>query len=168
MACVDLFDLSRSRIANANGFLLTSDGPRYADLSLGEQVNMEAQLEHWRYSIASLRSAIRSGTVRELTEKSSLSSPRSVERLRRHDTLTSSNNGRSNLTAVDTSGRKMRYNSPISRQDRLANDWRKRISDSHTPPSHQEQILILLPCSATKPYRLSQSHHRFLREYTQQ
>ena len=160
---VDLFDLSRSRIANANGLLLTSDGPRYADHSLGEQVNMEAQLEHWRYSIASLRSAIRSGTVRELTEKSSLSSPKSVERLRRHDTLTSSNEGRSNLTAVDTSGRKLRYNSPISRQDPLVNDWRKRISGSHTPPSHQEQILILLPCSATKPYRLSQSHHRFLR-----
>jgi len=75
---VDLFDLSRSRIANANGLLLTSDGPRHADYSLGENVNMEAQLGHWRYSIASLRSAIRSGTVRELAEKSSLSSPRSV------------------------------------------------------------------------------------------
>tara|TARA_B100001094_G_scaffold46859_1_gene42072 strand:- start:21453 stop:22865 length:1413 start_codon:yes stop_codon:yes gene_type:complete len=160
---VDLFDLSRSRIANANGLLLTSDGPRHADYSLGENVNMEAQLGHWRYSIASLRSAIRSGTVRELAEKSSLSSPRSVERLRRHDKLTRSNRGRSNLTAVDTSGRKLRYNSPISRQDPLVNDWRKRVSSIHTPPSHQERILILLPCSATKPYRLSQSHHRFLR-----
>ena len=160
---VDLFDLSRSRIANANGLLLTSDGPRYADQSLGEKVNMEAQLEHWKYSIASLRSAIRSGTVRELAEKSSLTSPRSVERLRRHDSLTRSNKGRSTLTAVDNSGRRLRYNSPISRQDPLVNDWRKRVSEEHIPPGHQEQLLILLPCSAKKPYRLSQSHHRFLR-----
>ena len=160
---VDLFDLSRSRIANANGLLLTSDGPRYAETSLGEHVNMDAQIDHWRYSIASLRSAIRSGAVRELAEKASLSSPRSVERLRRHDTLTRIDKGGSTLTAVDTSGRKLRYNSPVSRQDPLVNDWRKRVSSLHTPPSHQEKLLILLPCSATKPYRLSQSHHRFLR-----
>tara|TARA_Y100000768_G_scaffold388194_1_gene382712 strand:- start:1410 stop:3188 length:1779 start_codon:yes stop_codon:yes gene_type:complete len=160
---VDLFDLSRSRIANANGLLLTSDGPRYAETSLGENVNMDTQIEHWRHSIASLRSAIRSGTVRELAEKASLSSPRSVERLRRHDSLTMADKGRSTLTSVDTSGRKLRYNSPVSRQDPLVNDWRNRVSSLHTPPGHQEQLLILLPCSATKPYRLSQSHHRFLR-----
>ncbi|MCH1591902.1 MAG: DUF5591 domain-containing protein, partial [Candidatus Thalassarchaeaceae archaeon] len=160
---VDLFDLSRSRIASANGILLTSDGPRVAEDSLGEDTSMEAQLSHWNNSIAALRSAIRSGTVRELAEKSSLSSPRSVERLRRHDALSCSNSGGSTFTGVDNSGRKMRYNSPISRQDALIHDWKSRVSESHTPPSHQSQVLLLLPCSAKKPYRLSQSHHRFLR-----
>ena len=126
-------------------------------------MNMDTQIDHWRYSIASLRSAIRSGTVRELAEKASLSSPRSVERLRRHDKLIRADKASSTLTAVDTSGRKLRYNSPVSRQDPLVNDWRNRVSRLHTPPSHQEQLLILLPCSATKPYRLSQSHHRFIR-----
>jgi archaeosine synthase len=33
----------------------------------------------------------------------------------------------------------------------------------HTPPNHQNKVLVLLPCSAQKPYRLSQSHRRFQR-----
>jgi len=160
---LDLFDLNRSRVASANGILLTSDGPRDPDPSLSEDSSMDSQITHWTQAIASLRSAIRSGTVREQAEKASLSSPRSVERLRRHDKLLLQNVDGSILTSVDNSGRRLRYNSPVSRQDKLIHDWRERISNVHTPPSHQCDVLVLLPCSATKPYRLSQSHHRFLK-----
>ena len=124
---------------------------------------MDSQIAHWTQAIASLRSAIRSGTVREQAERASLSSPRSVERLRRHDKLFLQNIDGSILTSVDNSGRRLRYNSPASRQDKLIHDWKERISNLHTPPSHQSDVLVLLPCSATKPYRLSQSHHRFLK-----
>ena len=160
---IDLFDLNRSRMASANGILLTSDGPRYPDPSLSEDSSMDSQIAHWTQAIASLRSAIRSGTVREQAERASLSSPRSVERLRRHDKLFLQNIDGSILTSVDNSGRRLRYNSPASRQDKLIHDWKERISNLHTPPSHQSDVLVLLPCSATKPYRLSQSHHRFLK-----
>ena len=160
---LDLFDLNRSRVASANGILLTSDGPRDPDPSLSEDSSMDSQITHWMQAIASLRSAIRSGTVREQAEKASLSSPRSVERLRRHNKLLLQNVDGSILTSVDNSGRRLRYNSPVSRQDKLIHDWRERISNVHTPPSHQSDVLVLLPCSATKPYRLSQSHHRFLK-----
>ena len=124
---------------------------------------MDSQIAHWTQAIASLRSAIRSGTVREQAERASLSSPRSVERLRRHDKLLLQNIDGSILTSVDNSGRRLRYNSPASKQDKLIHDWKERISNLHTPPSHQSDVLVLLPCSATKPYRLSQSHHRFLK-----
>ncbi|MEC9200982.1 MAG: DUF5591 domain-containing protein [Candidatus Thermoplasmatota archaeon] len=160
---LDLFDLNRSRVASANGILLTSDGPRDPDPSLSEDSSMDSQITHWMQAIASLRSAIRSGTVREQAEKASLSSPRSVERLRRHNKLLLQNVDGSILTSVDNSGRRLRYNSTVSRQDKLIHDWRERISNVHTPPSHQSDVLVLLPCSATKPYRLSQSHHRFLK-----
>lgn len=160
---LDLFDLNRSRVASANGILLTSDGPRDPDPSLSEDSSMDSQITHWMQAIASLRSAIRSGTVREQAEKASLSSPRSVERLRRHNKLLLQNVDGSILTSVDNSGRRLRYNSPVSRQDKLIHDWRERITNVHTPPSHQSDVLVLLPCSATKPYRLSQSHHRFLK-----
>ena len=150
-------------MASANGILLTSDGPRDPDPSLSEDSSMDSQITHWMQAIASLRSAIRSGTVREQAEKASLSSPRSVERLRRHNKLLLQNVDGSILTSVDNSGRRLRYNSPVSRQDKLIHDWRERISNVHTPPSHQSDVLVLLPCSATKPYRLSQSHHRFLK-----
>jgi len=160
---VDLFDLNRSRLASANGILLSSEGPRDPDPSLSEDSSMDSQINHWTLAIASLRSAIRSGTVRELAERSSLSSPRSVERLRRHDQLLNHNIDASILTSVDNSGRRMRYNSSMSRKDKLVHDWRSRICDLHIPPAHQSEVLVLLPCSATKPYRLSQSHHRFLK-----
>jgi len=160
---IDLFDLNRSRAASANGIILTTDGPRNPDISMSEDCSMDVQVTHWTQAVASLRSAIRSGTVRELAERASLSSPRSVERLRRHDKLLRQNSDGSILTSVDNSGRKVRYNSPVSRQDKLIHDWRKRVSSDHVPPAHKSDILVLLPCSATKPYRLSQSHHRFLK-----
>ena len=94
---------------------------------------MDSQITHWMQAIASLRSAIRSGTVREQAEKASLSSPRSVERLRRHDKLLLQNVDGSILTSVDNSGRRLRYNSPASRQDKLIHDWKERISNVHTP-----------------------------------
>ena len=38
-----------------------------------------------------------------------------------------------------------------------------RVRDEYLPPLHQREVLVLLPCSAKKPYRLSQSHYRFRR-----
>ena len=160
---VDLFDLSRSRNASASGLILSAGGPREPEETMGEGHCMETQIGHWKSAISSLRQSIRSGTLREEVENSIGSSPRSVERLRIHDSMMSNNIGRAGLSSVVGRGRRVRCNSPISRDDPLIRDWRERVSESHTPPKHQEEVLLLLPCSATKPYRLSPSHHRFLK-----
>ena len=84
---VDLFDFSRSQEAVARGVILTEDGPREPELTAGEVSDLQTQLEAWERALGATRSAIREGTIRQLAERQALSSPRSVERLRRHDSI---------------------------------------------------------------------------------
>jgi len=161
---VDLFDMSRSSAAAARGVILTEDGPRLPETTLGESADTEAQCAAWRRAIAATRSAIRSTSLRELAERQAASSPRSVERLRRHDAMMRGyEGGRSGLSRVVGHEHSLRCHTHSSRDDALIHDWRNRVADHHQPPEHQRQALLLLPCSAVKPYRTSQSHRRFLR-----
>tara|TARA_B100000029_G_scaffold263672_1_gene259841 strand:+ start:1900 stop:2892 length:993 start_codon:yes stop_codon:yes gene_type:complete len=70
--------------------------------------------------------------------------------------------GKSGLERVVGHERKLRCHTYQSRDDPLIQDWRARVADTHLPPEHQRDLLILLPCSAVKPYRTSQSHRRFI------
>ncbi|DAC62439.1 MAG TPA: DUF5591 domain-containing protein [Candidatus Thalassarchaeaceae archaeon] len=164
---VDLFDLARSRHACSLGVLLTENGPREIEESIDEDSSISSQIKCWKDSLAATRSAIRSGTLRELVEKQAISSPRSVERLRIHDSKMSGLDGsESGLSRVKGQFHELRCHSYSSRDDPLIQDWRKRVAGEHTPPIHQSKVLLLLPCSATKPYRLSSSHKRFSRSIT--
>ncbi|MEK9739186.1 MAG: DUF5591 domain-containing protein, partial [Euryarchaeota archaeon] len=129
--------------------------------------DIQTQVEAWKRALGATRSAIREGTIRQLAERQSLSSPRSVERLRRHDSIMSQNAsidaGSAGLESVVKEGIRLLCHSYTSRDDPLIQDWRRRVSQLHTPPNHQNKVLVLLPCSAQKPYRLSQSHRRFQR-----
>ncbi len=164
---VDLFDLSRSREAVARGVILTEDGPREPESTAGEKSDFQTQLEAWKRALGATRSAIREGTIRQLAERQALSSPRSVERLRRHDSIMSEkasvDAGSAGLESVIKEGTRLLCHSYTSRNDPLIREWRRRVSQVHTPPTHQSKVLVLLPCSAKKPYRLSQSHRRFQR-----
>ena len=164
---VDLFDLSRSHEAVGRGVLLTEDGPREPDSILGEKTDLQTQIEAWNRALAATRSAIRNGTIRQLAERQALTSPRSVERLRRHDSmmaeLAAKSAGSASLERVVPQGTNLLCYSHNSRDDPLIQDWRRRVSHIHTPPNHQRKVMLLLPCSAQKPYRLSKSHRRFQR-----
>tara|TARA_B100000676_G_scaffold311832_1_gene383299 strand:+ start:2683 stop:4488 length:1806 start_codon:yes stop_codon:yes gene_type:complete len=164
---VDLFDLSRSHEASARGILLTEEGPRNIEETVDEDFDINSQLNAWKRAIAATRTAIRKGTLRELVERQALSSPRSVERLRRHDAkiseIASKDPGAAALESSVNIGTRLRCHSFTSREDPLIVDWKRRVADLHTPPNHQSKVLVLLPCSAQKPYRLSQSHRRFQR-----
>ncbi|MAP43183.1 MAG: hypothetical protein CL981_05630 [Euryarchaeota archaeon] len=154
---VDLFDSSRSRFAASHGHLLTMLGPR----PFHESESEDRWIQEWRDVSHSIRSAIRSGTLRELVEMQVLNSASSVEHLRRFDALL-----RDDAAPLDrfvSSTRKFRFNAVTSRQDPLVHDWRRRVSEDYTPPPHSSRILLLLPCSERKPYRESQSHRRFAR-----
>ena len=164
---VDLFDLGRSRHASSLGVILSENGPREVEQSIDEDSSMKYQIQSWKNSLAATRVAIREGNLRELVEKQSISSPRSVERLRIHDTRMSNlDGGQSGLARIKGQFHELRCHSFSSRNDPLIKDWRRRVSDTHQPPSHQSKVMVLLPCSATKPYRLSASHKRFSRSIT--
>ena len=164
---VDLFDLSRSKEAVARGVILTEDGPREPESTAREISDLQTQIDAWKRALGATRSAIREGTIRQLVERQALSSPRSVERLRRHDSIMSEkasvDAGSAGLESVVKEGTRLLCHSYTSRDDPLIQDWRRRVSQVHTPPNHQSKVLVLLPCSAQKPYRLSQSHRRFQR-----
>ena len=159
---IDLFDLSRSRSASAIGVLLSTLGPREIDYTVNESSDMDAQCTEWKSSISATRAAIREGSLRELAEMQSTSSSKSVEHLRLHDLkMRQLEGGRSGLSRILGNSATLRCNSFTSRSDALIQDWHNRVSNFHTPPNHQTDVLLLLPCSAMKPYRLSQSHQRF-------
>ena len=160
----DLFDLARSRHASSLGVLLSEDGPREVEETVSESADMDAQCAAWTRALAATRAAIRNGSLRELAERQSTSSARSVERLRRHDAkMRGYDGGRAGLARVVGSEHTLRCHTYTSRDDPLIHDWRNRVADQHEPPEHQRDALVLLPCSATKPYRISQSHKKFLR-----
>ena len=158
---VDLFDLSRSRQANAAGVVLTGQGPRYCVPSMGETPSMAQQVEHWTTAIAEVRAALAADQMRALVDRQSLNSARSVEHLRRHDALCATVPGLLTSHVARTHG--FPCHSASIQSDPLIADWESFISTEYLAPHGLDTILILLPCSARKPYRLSKSHGRFIR-----
>lgn len=158
---VDIFDLSRSRMCNSAGIILSENGPRMPDDSMNESVNMEVQIQHWKQSIASIKSNLKNGTLRSLVDKQSLNSPNLVEHLRAHDKICSEQLG---ILASHVDNEKLLdCSSPNTLNDPVVKEWCEFISHHYTAPKGLDNVLILLPCSARKPYRLSKSHGRFIR-----
>ena len=50
-----------------------------------------------------------------------------------------------------------------TQSDPLITEWENFICNDYSAPKNLQDVLILLPCSARKPYRLSKSHGRFIR-----
>ena len=122
---------------------------------------MALQLTEWEREIATVRSAILDGNLRELVEKRALNSPRTVEHLRNHDKLVfESGEGPFDRNVVST--RILRCNSLNSLESPLIRDWMSQISDKYNPPQYCRDILVLLPCSERKPYRTSKSHRKYI------
>jgi len=153
--------LARSRQAAAAGVLLTEQGPRHIVESMNETADMNAQIYHWKNAIAAVRGAMASDQMRSLADRQSLTSPRLVEHLRRHDILCQNIPGllSSHVSADFT----FPCHSVSIQSDPIITDWESFITTEYQAPNGLDNILILLPCSARKPYRLSKSHGRFIR-----
>lgn len=151
---IDLFDTTRTRQAAAHGAVLTWNGPRVA-------LEGENSDSHWMSALADVHSAISTNSLRELAQSQSLNSPRLVEHMRNHDKLISSSEGI--LSQVVSSGSALRVHSIESHDDPLIVDWVDFISNKYEAPSGLDNVLILLPCSARKPYSSSRSHKAFRR-----
>ena len=158
---IDLFDMARSRQASSAGILLSVGGPRHLIESMNESSDMKSQLSQWTQAIAETRSALEQGTLRALADKQSLNSPKLVEHLRRHDKLVSEMKGV--LASHVNRTRVFNCFSHSTQSDPLITEWENFICNDYSAPKNLQDVLILLPCSARKPYRLSKSHGRFIR-----
>ena len=157
---VDIFDLSRSRQCTASNVLLTAAGPRELVSSSGEEADLESQLIHWRLAINEVKARLADGTLRTLVEQQSLNSSSLVEHLRYHDKLTRKNTN-IGISHVDKSTI-LHCNSHTSLSNPVVSQWVDFMTDEYQPPEGLDNVLMLLPCSARKPYRMSKSHRKFL------
>jgi len=156
---VDLVDLARCHQAVAVGMVLTQNGPR-PPLD-HEDTNLETQAYHMMKAIDEVRSSVTQGSIQTLAVRSSLSSPRLVEHLRKHQAQCSSQAGL--LASHVDASHVMECFSPHMLDDPVVTDWERFITEVYIPPTPVQDVMIFLPCSARKPYRLSKSHTQFLR-----
>ena len=157
---VDIFDLSRSRQCAASNVVLSAAGPRELLTSSNERADLESQLIHWRLAINEVKARLADGTLRTLVEQQSLNSPRLVEHLRYHDELTRKNRniGISHVNKNTI----LHCNSHASLSNPIVTKWMDFMTSEYQPPNGLDNVLMLLPCSARKPYRMSKSHRKFL------
>ncbi len=159
---VDLFDASMPLLAATRGEALTPDGTlSHADAKaiFGAAADdlVAFNLDQARQELARVRAAIKAGRLRHLAERRAHNSPDSVALLRRFDDQFEHLESRSPVHDTNPV--------PCMTWDSMfmpeVERFRQRIRDEYTPPP--VDILVLLPCSAKKPYKLSQTHRYFNR-----
>ncbi len=160
----DLFDATPLLLAAYRGVHLSVDGPVPAadmEAMTGETWNTERlvaeNLRAARAELALVRHHIAAGTLRALVERRIYAKPGSVEILRRLD--------REHAFLESAAPIHRQGVVPCMTQESLVmpevERFRRRIRERYTPP--KADILVILPCSAKKPYRISKSHRFFQR-----
>jgi archaeosine synthase len=157
---IDVFDASKLLIAATRGEALTADGTlsqEEAQAVYGDAANdlVAFNLEQARQELARVRAAISQGRLRHLAERRAANQPESVALLRRFDAEWLHLESRSPVNDIK--------DVPCMTWDSIfmpeVERYRRRMATDYTPP--EADILVLLPCSARKPYRLSSSHRYF-------
>lgn len=147
---VDLFDDSLPRAAGLEHVLLMPEAEVSVDRDAsGENVAaMEAELEK-------VRMFIRADRLRELADQRSFSSPSSVALLRLYD----QNAYAYAEETCSTVGCRFSCNTTQALRRPDLKRYRERLA-AYRKPEHK-RILLLLPCSAKKPYHISKTHRAF-------
>jgi archaeosine synthase len=153
-AGVDLFDDVQCLLAAASGHALSHGGHRGSD-EPAERLAQE-NTRALREELLHVRGRIADGRLREYAEYKSRADPRAVELLRHLDLR--------HFDAVErfapVSGPAFKANSKSSLSRPDVERWRRRIAERYARPECAD-ILLLLPCSARKPYSESRSHRAF-------
>ncbi len=150
---VDLFDASPLLLAATRGERLTADGPEPSSISAEELAHENLQAA--RAELDRVRATIESGDLRNLVERRAYVRPRSIELLRRADRAGAL------VRHAPRVGGDMPCITPESLWRPEVEAFRARIRTSYQPP--EADVLVLLPCSARKPYGRSKSHRYFAR-----
>ena len=148
---IDVFDDSVARAFGINKIMSMPEGLSVCDEDMTEY-NVSAIEEECR----KVRLFTEGGRLRELVDQREFSSPISVATLRIFD-----DEGYAyQEEACSTVGCRFACNTvqALRRPDVLR--YRRMILERYHKPAHK-RILLLLPCSAKKPYHISKTHKRF-------
>ena len=148
---VDLFDDSLPRAAGLERVLLMPE----AEVAMGDGDVAGANVDYMEAELAKVRMFIRADRLRELADQRSFSSPSSVALLRLYD---QNAYGYAEETC-STVGCRFSCNSTQALRRPDLKRYRDRMRD-YRKPEHK-RILLLLPCSAKKPYHISKTHRAF-------
>ena len=145
---VDIFDDLNVELRSSAGWVLES----------GEWIKQNKQIDdlfsHNREELnrwmLRIRNAITNGKLRELVELTSLHNPR-VSQILHHSTSLLIERGARIHSAIRSNNLSLNHPAILDFQFRLSN---------YEPPA-KDMVLLILPCSARKPYFKSSSHKRF-------
>lgn len=113
----------------------------------------------YRRALLETRAALAGGVLRELVEARLAAEPAAAEHLRYADRHLA---GLLEERCAVTARRARTYVLAESQRRPEMARFRDRLVERYRPPP-SKSILLLVPCSKTKPYRLSPSHRRFAR-----
>ena len=148
---VDLFDDSLPRAAGLERVLLMPE----AEVAMEDGDVAGANVDYMEAELAKVRMFIRADRLRELADQRSFSSPSNVALLRLYD---QNAYGYAEETC-STVGCRFSCNSTQALRRPDLKRYRDRMRD-YRKPEHK-RILLLLPCSAKKPYHISKTHRAF-------
>lgn len=167
-AGVDLLDSAPLALAARRGEFLTPEGPLDAEAldehpcscpaCLGEWEGPEALRVHAEHALASemarVRAAVRDGSLRQLVSARVRGRPESVSHLRRlerdHPRFLEERTPVLRDATLDVTAEEDLHRPAIRR-------FRQRLGNRYRPPD-SARVLVLLPCSARKPYSTSKTH----------
>ena len=148
---VDVFDDSLVKAAGGRGIRLIPEGELKTDHDVSGDNLCELQRE-----CDKVAEFISAGRLRELVDQRAPSSPSSVATLRIFDDV-----GYGYQEEVcSTVGCRFACNTTQSLRRPDLKVYREKIKERYVKPEHK-RILLLLPCSAKKPYHISKSHKAF-------
>lgn len=148
---VDLFDDSLPRAAGLEGVLLMPE----AEVAVSDGDVTGVNVDHMEAELAKVRMFIQADRLRELADQRSFSSPSNVALLRLYD----QNAYAYAEETCSTVGCRFCCNTVQALRRPDLKRYRDRMRD-YRKPAHK-RILLLLPCSAKKPYHISKTHRAF-------
>ena len=148
---VDVFDDSLPRAAGLEHVLLMPE----AEVAMGDGNVVGANIDYMVAELAKTRMFIEADRLRELADQRSFSSPSNVALLRIYD----QNAYQYAEETCSTVGCRFSCNSTQALRRPDLKRYRDRMG-SYRKPEHK-RILLLLPCSAKKPYHISKTHRAF-------
>ena len=148
---VDVFDDSLPRAAGLEHVLLMPE----AEVAMGDGDVVGANIDYMVAELAKTRMFIEADRLRELADQRSFSSPSNVALLRLYD----QNAYQYAEETCSIVGCRFSCNSTQALRRPDLKRYRDRMG-SYRKPEHK-RILLLLPCSAKKPYHISKTHRAF-------
>ncbi len=148
---VDVVDDSLCTAMGMNGISLIPEGEIQTSSDVSEENIVELNRE-----CSKIINFINGGRLRELVDQRASSSPSSVAVLRLYDRIAFDYQEES----VDTVGGRFCCNTTQSLRRPDVLRYRQMILERYEKPAHKK-VLVLLPCSAKKPYHTSKTHKRF-------